>query len=293
MKTQDLIIPHQDLIEQRLREIIPAVHSPHSLLYEASRYSLLLPAKRFRPLLLLAVLDDFDCPLEWGIDPACALEMVHTYSLIHDDLPCMDDDDLRRGKPTLHKVYGEAEAVLAGDYLLTYAFDVLSHAPHLSSEIKLRLIQLLSKQAGGEGMIGGQMIDILHEGKSIDAETLQLMFSKKTAALLATALEFGAVIAGLDSDDQAHLRKAGFALGTGFQYIDDLLDVTGDEQELGKPIGSDQSKEKATALTLYTEEEVQDQANACFSEALAELDRLSKPPPQVLELFKKCFYRSK
>lgn len=293
MKTQDLIIPHQDLIEQRLREIIPVVNSPHALLYQAARYSLLLPAKRFRPLLVLAVLDDFDSPIEWGIDPACALEMVHTYSLIHDDLPCMDNDDLRRGKPTLHKVYGEAEAVLAGDYLLTYAFEVLAQAPHLSSETKLRLIQLLSSRAGGEGMIGGQVVDILHEGKPIDAETLKLMFTKKTAALLATALEFGALIAGLNSDDQAHLQKAGFALGTGFQYIDDLLDVIGDEQELGKPVGSDQSKEKATALTLYSEEEVREKADACFSEALAELDLLSNPAPQLLELFKKCFYRSK
>ncbi|WP_420420857.1 polyprenyl synthetase family protein [Simkania sp.] len=293
MKTQDLITPHQDLIEQRLQAIIPAINSPHSLLYEAARYSLLLPAKRIRPLLLLAVLEDFDCPLEWGIDPACALEMVHTYSLIHDDLPCMDNDELRRGKPTLHKVYGEAEAVLAGDFLLTYAFDVLSQAPHLSSETKLRMIQLLSHRAGGEGMIGGQVIDILHEGKSIDLDTLQLMFAKKTAALLATALEFGGLIAGLNSEDQTHLQKAGFALGVGFQYIDDLLDVTGDENELGKPVGSDQSNQKASALTLYTEEEVQEKANACFSEALAELDLLSKPVPQLLELFKKCFYRSK
>ncbi|CCB88820.1 polyprenyl synthetase family protein [Simkania negevensis] len=292
MKTQDLITRHQDLIEQRLQAIIPVVNSPHLLLYQAARYSLLLPAKRIRPLLLLAALEDFDCPLEWGIDPACALEMVHTYSLIHDDLPCMDDDELRRGKPTLHKVYGEAQAVLAGDFLLTYAFDVLSQAPYLSSETKLRLIQLLSKRAGGEGMIGGQVIDILHEGKSIDPDTLTLMFSKKTAALLATALEFGALIAGLNSEDQIHLHNAGFALGIGFQYVDDLLDVIGDESKLGKPIGSDKSKQKASALTLYSEEEVQEKANACLREALSELDLLSSPVPQLTEVFKKCFYRS-
>jgi len=293
MKTQDLITPHLDLIELRLHEIIPAIDAPHSLLFEAARYSLLLPAKRFRPLLLLAVLDDFDCPLEWGIDPACALEMVHTYSLIHDDLPCMDDDELRRGKPTLHKVYDEAQAILTGDYLLTYAFEVLANAPHLSAEKKLSLTRLLSSRAGGDGMIGGQVIDILYEGKSIDSETLKLMFSKKTAALLAVSLEFGAVIANLNTEDQKHLQKAGIALGVGYQYIDDLLDATGDEKDLGKPVGSDVYNEKASSLTLYSEQETRDKAHACFSEALAELALLSRPAPQILALFKKCFHRTK
>lgn len=291
MKTQDSTITHQDLIEKRLHEIIPSIDEPHSILFEAARYSLLLPAKRFRPLLLLNVLDDFDTPLEWGIDPACALEMIHTYSLIHDDLPCMDDDDLRRGKPTLHKVYDEAQAVLAGDYLLTSAFEVLTEAPFLAAEKKLSLIQLLSNRAGGEGMIGGQVIDMLYEGKSIDFPTLKMMFAKKTAALLATALEFGAIIADLSDADQSHLKAAGYALGVGYQFIDDLIDVTG--VETGKPLGSDVKNEKASSLTLFSAQEVREKANACFNEALAELALLSRPAPRVLSLFEKCFHRLK
>ena len=293
MKTQDLIISHQDLIEERLQEVIPSIDAPHSTLFEAARYSLLLPAKRFRPLLVLSVLEDFDCPLEWGIDPACALEMVHTYSLIHDDLPCMDDDDLRRGKPTLHKVYDEAQAVLAGDYLLTYAFEILAKAPHLTTQKKLELIRLLSNRAGGDGMIGGQVIDILHEGKPIASETLKLMFAKKTAALLVTALEFGGLIADLNLDDQNHLKTAGLALGIGYQYIDDLLDITGMESEIGKPVGSDVQSDKATSLTLFSPHEAREKANACFNEALAELALLSRPTPLVLSLFEKCFHRTK
>lgn len=293
MKTPDLIIPHLDLIEKRLHEIIPPIDEPHSILFEAARYSLLLPAKRFRPLLILSVLDDFESPIEWGIDPACSLEMVHTYSLIHDDLPCMDDDDLRRGSPTLHKVYSEAQAVLAGDYLLTYAFEVLSNAPYLSAEKKVALIRLLSNRSGGDGMIGGQIIDILHEGKKILPETLKLMFAKKTAALIATALEFGGLIANLSAEDTHHLCAAGYALGIGYQYIDDILDLIGEEVEIGKPVGSDFGNDKAGALSLYSTDEAQEKAQSYYRKAVAELELLSRPTPQILSLFEKCFYRAK
>lgn len=291
MKTQDLTSLHLDLIEHRLHELIPTTHEPHSPLFEAARYSLLLPAKRFRPLLLLATLHDFQYPLQQGIDPACALEMVHSYSLIHDDLPCMDNDELRRGKPTLHKVYNEAQAILTGDYLLTYAFEILAKTPNLSPEKKIELIQLLATRSGGNGMIGGQVIDLLYEGKSIEPKTLKLMFSKKTAELLSVSLEFGAVIANLNGDDQMHLAKAGFALGMSYQYIDDLLDLTGSVQDLGKPIGSDMRNKKATALTLYSKEEVHEKAYSFYRKALDELACLSRPSPQVLLLFEKCLNR--
>lgn len=293
MKTQDLTTYHLDLIENRLHDILPTTHEPHSILFEAARYSLLLPAKRIRPLLLLAALNDFGYSMELGIDPACAIEMIHTYSLIHDDLPCMDDDELRRGKPTLHKAYNEAQAVLAGDYLLTYAFEILANAPHLSSEKKIQLIRLLAIRSGGNGMIGGQVIDIINEGKSINPEMLKLMFSKKTAALLTVSLEFAGVIANLKKEEQEHLKKASLALGIGYQYIDDLLDLTSNEQRLGKPIGSDICNKKATALTLYSEQEVRDKAANCYKEAIGELELLSRPLPQLLSLFKKCFYRIK
>ena len=176
MQTLDSIQTNRSLIESRLRHLIPAIDAPHALLFEAARYSLLSSAKRLRPLLVLSVLEDFDKPVEWGLDPACALEMVHTYSLIHDDLPCMDNDDLRRGKPTLHKIYGQGQAVLTGDYLLTHSFHVITTAPHLNPATKIELIKLLSERAGGNGMIGGQVVDLLSEGKKIDRDTLNFMY---------------------------------------------------------------------------------------------------------------------
>jgi geranylgeranyl diphosphate synthase type II len=221
------------LINEYLEQLIPIKEGPHSLLYEGARYSLLLPGKRLRPLLLLKVLQDYEVPIEKGLDAAAALEMIHTYSLIHDDLPCMDDDDLRRGKPTHHKIYGEGQAVLAGDFLLTYAFEVLAKSG-LPSEI----ITIISSAAGGEGMIGGQVVDLLTEGKESDWDTLLFMYLGKTAALFSAALECGAVISGASYSEQAAFRNAGKYFGIAYQIRDDVLDVTSDEKSLGKPIFS-------------------------------------------------------
>lgn len=244
-------------INDRLDSLIPP---SNFLLYEAARYSLFLPAKRLRPLFLLTILKHHDVPIEMGLDAACALEMIHTYSLIHDDLPCMDNDDLRRGKPTLHKVYGEGYAVLAGDFLLTRAFEVLAKGGY-SPE----LIGIIAKGAGGEGMVGGQVIDLLFEGKMIDWETLEQMYLGKTAALFSAALECGALLSG---QDQATYRNAGNYFGIAYQMHDDILDITSDEKTLGKPIGSDLLNEKANCITLFGLEKAKARALHFYQKAL-------------------------
>jgi geranylgeranyl pyrophosphate synthase len=238
----------KSLIEKRLEELIPSSKEP---LFDAVRYSLLSPGKRLRPLLTLASASLFaDDPLP-ALDPACAIEMIHAYSLIHDDLPCMDDDDLRRGKPSLHKAYDEGMALLTGDYLLTRAFDILSHAPHLTDTQKIALIQTVSKRAGAPGMIGGQAIDISSQGKAITPETLIQMHLGKTGALLTACLECGAIAANAPASTLPLLRSIGEELGLAYQFLDDLLDATATTATLGKPAGSDASKNKPTAITLF------------------------------------------
>ena len=184
------------LIEDRLHALIP----PHSdflyaALFDSARYSLFSGGKRLRPLLALASAHTFDSSLEKALDPACALECIHTYSLIHDDLPCMDNDDMRRGKPTLHRAFPEWHALLTGDYLATFAFEIIAKSPALSDAEKIDLISVLANRAGAHGMIGGQMIDLLSQGVQVDKEMLHQMHAHKTACLISASLEFGAIVA--------------------------------------------------------------------------------------------------
>lgn len=233
-------------IELRLRELIP---SRDETIFEAARYSLLSPGKRIRPLLTLAAAAAFGVDPLTALDPACAIEMVHAYSLIHDDLPCMDNDDLRRGKPTLHKVYGDAMALLAGDYLLTYAFEVIANAQNLGREQRLQMIKTVATRAGAPGMIGGQAIDIESEGKEIDEDTLLQMHYGKTSALLTACLECGSLAAGYPPSPL--LQSIGKDLGLAYQFQDDLLDATSTTAILGKTAGSDAAKQKPTAVSIY------------------------------------------
>ncbi len=182
-----------ELIEKRLHELIPA---RDETIFEAARYSLLSSGKRIRPLLTLATAGVYGVNPFLAIDPACAIEMIHSYSLIHDDLPCMDNDDLRRGKPTLHKVYGDAMALLAGDYLLTYAFEVIANAQTLGREQRIQMIKSISIRSSAPGMIGGQALDIDSEGKEIDEDTLLQIHHGKTASLIKACLEVGSLAAG-------------------------------------------------------------------------------------------------
>jgi len=278
MLTPELIEEKRLLIDERMQEIIPLVDSPEYPLFEAARYSLLSPGKRLRPILLLSVLEDFRVPLELGLTAGCAIEMVHTYSLIHDDLPCMDDDDLRRGRPSLHKVYNEGHAVLTGDFLLTYAFEILTAIPNLSEKKKLSLLNIIAIGAGGRGMIGGQVVDLASEGKHIDEDTLLFMYSRKTAYLFAAALECGGVISDADERDLKALRSCGIGFGMGYQILDDLMESS------EKIENSDLKNQKATSLSMYGEEKAKRKFHDYFTGALEDASSLSRPMPALCGL---------
>lgn len=221
-------------------------------LYESMRYSLLAGGKRIRPVLTLefarlAGLADWKTALPM----ACALELVHTYSLIHDDLPCMDDDDLRRGRPTNHKVFGEANAVLAGDGLLTAAFEtMLAPGQKLPPERVLEAAGILARAAGGRGMVGGQVLDMAGEGRALGLTEVEELQRLKTGALIRAAVEMGCAVAGGAEEQREALCRYADCLGLAFQIQDDILDVVGDEATLGKPIGSDVRSDKTTFVAL-------------------------------------------
>lgn len=281
-------------IDVKLSELVSFPSAlPYAALFTSASYSLSTPGKRLRPLLVLAIAASYGSPISKALVPACAIEMIHTYSLIHDDLPCMDNDDLRRGQPTLHKMVPEWHALLTGDYLLTYAFEILADAPDLSAEQKIALVRSLSSRAGAHGMIGGQMIDLLCVGQSVNWEMIEKMHLCKTAGLITASLEFGAIICKAPEVDIAALRKIGFAIGTAFQLIDDVLDYTGTIQELGKPIGSDHQKSKATAVSLLGINPAREMAMLLLQTADENLKKLSCPTPIVKMLFDQMVNRSK
>lgn len=219
-------------------------------IYQAMQYSLEAGGKRLRPVLTLATCRMCGGDEKAALPLACAVEMIHTYSLIHDDLPCMDDDDLRRGKPTNHKVFGEATAVLAGDALLTAAFEVISEARHLlTADQLLDVVDCLSHAAGASGMIGGQMLDMEGEEKTLSLAQLEELQSLKTGALISAAGELGCIAAGGDAEQRRAVREYAGCLGRAFQVRDDMLDVISTTQVLGKPIGSDADNGKATFVS--------------------------------------------
>ncbi|MBP3039751.1 polyprenyl synthetase family protein [Bacillaceae bacterium Marseille-Q3522] len=217
-------------------------------------YSLSAGGKRIRPLLLFATLSAFGDQTEKGVLPAAAIEMVHTYSLIHDDLPCMDNDDLRRGKPTNHKKFGEATALLAGDALLTYSFQLIAETPekYATAETKLTLISNLARAAGAAGMVGGQMADMEGEEKSLSLKELEYIHVHKTGKLLQCSILSGAVLAQAPKEIIRLLTDFSYHLGLAFQIRDDILDIEGDEAVIGKPVGSDVQNQKTTYPVLLT-----------------------------------------
>lgn len=239
--------PH---IEARLSALVPDKSVPHSILYEAARYSLLGGGKRLRPLLALAAAESLGADWQKALTPACALELVHTYSMIHDDLPCMDDDDFRRGKPSLHKQFDAGIATLAGDFLLTHAFQILSADDELLPHQKIKLIRTLAEKAGGDGMIAGQILDLEAEKKGSDLAGLKNIHLKKTGQLIAASLECGAIAASASDSTQSALKEFGEEIGLAFQIVDDIIDVTDSENKHGKKQSSDQINGKATYVTL-------------------------------------------
>lgn len=262
------------LIESYLDQLVPLQDGPHHHLFAAARYSLLGGGKRLRPILVLATTQILQGDVKAALTPACVLEIIHTYSLIHDDLPCMDDDDYRRGKLTLHKQYTEGHAVLTGDYLLTYAFEVLANAGHLSPTKKIKMISTLAKRIGSNGMVGGQAMDLALEGQKISLETLRMLHQKKTAELLVAALEFGGIISDAEEEHLERLRQFGENIGMAFQIIDDMLDVTSSQEKHGCVIASDVTNAKSTYATLLGLKDSQDYAEEFYNKALQALQGL-------------------
>jgi len=260
------------LIEVWLMNYFSA-RKPYGDLNDAMLYSLMAGGKRVRPVLLLETCRMCGGDVETALPFACAVEMVHTYSLIHDDLPCMDDDDLRRGKPTNHKVYGEATAVLAGDGLLTAAFEVmLEEGKALPAERVLAAAACLGKAAGGRGMVGGQTLDMAAEGRMLTADELKELYGLKTGALIKAAVEMGCILAGGTKEQREAVVEYAGKIGLAFQVQDDILDVEGDEATLGKPIGSDARSEKNTYVALKGLDTCKHLVEQLTDEALAALE---------------------
>lgn len=273
-----------ELIEARLQELFSSAGRPYEELYSAARYSLFSSGKRIRPLLVLATVEALGGSPELALSPACAIEMVHTYSLIHDDLPCMDNDDFRRGKPTLHKVYPEWHALLTGDFLLTYAFEVLAKCPGLIAQQQVQLVSVLASRAGGNGMVGGQFLDLAFDGRTQTIEELQRLHQLKTGALLVACLEFGGIVANATEKDMQILRQFGQNVGLAFQIVDDILDVTASEAKHGKSVGSDQINAKTTYATLLGIEECRNAAHRLYQESLGLLFELKGNTGPLREL---------
>ncbi|MCC3358705.1 polyprenyl synthetase family protein [Bacillus sp. REN16] len=255
-------------IEEQLPKYISHLSAPE-IIKDAMDYSLEAGGKRIRPLLLLGTLHSFGKDESIGMPTACAVEMIHTYSLIHDDLPSMDDDDLRRGKPTNHKVYGEAVAILAGDALLTYSFQVITESmkDHISAEKKLLLVTELAKASGPEGMVGGQVADMEGEGAVLNLEELEYIHRHKTGKLLAYSVIAGAILADATSEQLDKLSQFAHHLGLAFQIRDDILDIEGTEIVLGKPVGSDTGNHKNTYPALLTLEGAKEKLTFHIDEA--------------------------
>ena len=240
------------MVETALERVLPPEAAPPTRIHQAMRYSVLAPGKRLRPILVVAGAEAVGGRAETVLDTACALELIHAYSLIHDDLPAMDDDDYRRGRLTNHKVFGEAVAILAGDALLTLAFRlVASNAARIAPGVVGLVVAEVADAAGTDGMVGGQVVDIESEGKTISAEMLDYIHLHKTAALIRVALRVGAVLAGGREQVVDAISRAGEALGLAFQIVDDILDVEGNLAELGKTAGSDERKQKATYPSVH------------------------------------------
>jgi geranylgeranyl diphosphate synthase type II len=242
----------REMVDAALDRVLPPETAEPLSIHRAMRYSVLAPGKRLRPVLVIAGAEAVGGRAEDVLDTACALELIHAYSLIHDDLPAMDDDDYRRGRLTSHKVFGEAIAILAGDALLTLAFRLIAvNAARVAPAAVGAVVAEVADAAGTGGMVGGQVVDIESEGKAIAPEMLDYIHLHKTAALIRAALRVGALLAGAGPEQVEAISRAGRALGLAFQIVDDILDVEGNLAELGKSAGSDERKQKATYPALY------------------------------------------
>lgn len=253
MNLQEYISKRVEKIELELDRYLPAPERLPSSLHQAMRYSVFAGGKRIRPLLMIAACEGVGGEIGAVLPTACAMEMIHTYSLIHDDLPAMDDDDYRRGRQTNHKVYGEATAILAGDALLTQAFILLATSASddsVSAANRLRVLQIIANAAGSLGMVGGQIVDMDSEGKKVELPLVEYIHTHKTGALILASLQAGAVIGGASPGAYAALTRYGECAGLAFQIADDILDIIGEQSIIGKDVGSDIHRGKATYPAL-------------------------------------------
>jgi geranylgeranyl diphosphate synthase, type II len=258
-------------VDAHLERLLPGEHVQPSSIHQAMRYSVFAGGKRIRPILCLETARIFEPEVSNALYPGCAIEFIHTYSLIHDDLPALDNDDLRRGKPTSHKKFGESTAILAGDALLTLAFESIATAP-VSAERRVAMVTEIASAAGTvNGMVGGQVADLESEGKQVGPETLEYIHRSKTAALIRASATSGALCAGADPEDVARLRRFGETIGWAFQVTDDILDVEESSAALGKTAGKDIAQQKATYPSVFGLERSHEIAEELSSKAIAEL----------------------
>ncbi len=254
MKLKEYLLEKRTIVDQALEDYLPEVNGPKEELYRAMRYSLFAGGKRLRPVLCIASAETVGGTYKDVMPVACAFEMIHTYSLIHDDLPAMDDDEMRRGKPTNHMVFGEAMAILAGDGLLTEAFRIMA-CPELlknaGAERFRRVIEMVAFASGANGMVAGQALDIKAEGAKIDTSLMEIIHEHKTGALLRASVTTGAILGGGTDKDIESLDKYGKNIGLAFQISDDILDIEGDSEEMGKQTGVDIERGKNTYPSIY------------------------------------------
>lgn len=267
MKLKEYFSFNKNKIETTLESLLGS-QAEIPIIYEAMKYSLLAGGKRLRPIMTIMACELFDGDINEVITFACSIEMIHTYSLIHDDLPAMDNDDYRRGKLTNHKVFGEGFAVLAGDALLNKAFEIIHQALIKNPKLEnIKAAAYISKASGAQGMIGGQCIDLYYENKDISLDILNAMHDKKTGAMIRASLVAGALVAGAKEEDVQRIERFGQLIGLAFQISDDILDVEGSTEILGKKTGSDVINNKSTFVSYYGIEKSKEMAKALIKEA--------------------------
>lgn len=271
-------------VDATLDRLLPAEATPPSSIHAAMRYSVLAGGKRIRPILCLESARIFTADVAPALHPACAIEFIHTYSLIHDDLPALDNDDLRRGKPTCHKKFGEAIAILAGDALLTLAFETIAATP-VDAERRVAILSEVGASAGTlKGMVGGQVADLEAEGQQIDPKMLEYIHLSKTAALIRASVAAGALCAGGGAEDIARLRRFGETIGWAYQVTDDILDVEESSAALGKTAGKDLAQQKATYPAVHGLERSKEIANSLANQGLLELAPYAQRASRLREI---------
>ena len=293
MSLDEYLRTRRGAVERQLERLVPAEDDRPSTIHRAMRHSLFAGGKRIRPILFMAAAEAVAGEAPEALAPACSLELVHTYSLIHDDLPALDNDDFRRGRPTCHMVFGDAMAILAGDALLTRAFQTLAEDESAPPERRISLVAELSRAAGTvEGMIGGQVEDLEAEGKPVSGEQLDYIHRSKTGALLRGAVRMGAIWAGAEPDTLERLDELGRRVGFAFQIVDDILDVTADSATLGKTAGKDAEQEKATFPALYGLEESRRMAREHYQASLEAVEPLGERALRLRQIAERVVTRS-